>query len=217
MVYERGARTTTPLLRKDHDLHFRFAELISRYITPTSIVDFGCGFGKSTQSLPEHFAQASVIGIDISEPCLRFAAQSAVDHKIGNLSYLQACAEQTGLSSASMDLVTSTMLLHEMPPSAITATIAEASRLLAPGGYAIHLDFLTSESHFDRFIHYGHARRNNEPFMHSLNELNLLELHRQHGFSEMHILPFDESPGATSNRDQQWRFPWAVVVARKGT
>jgi hypothetical protein len=80
---------------------------------------------------------------------------------------------------------------------------------------AIHLDFLACDDPFDRFIHYGHSRRNNEPYMPPLNEMDLPAVHRACGFRETEILPFDETPGARSSDNRSWRFPWAVVVARK--
>src|SRR5690242_14842474 len=48
-VYEHGARTTTPLLGEAHrNLHTRLASLIAEEGPPSSVLDMGCGFGKST-------------------------------------------------------------------------------------------------------------------------------------------------------------------------
>ena len=76
--------------------------------------------------------------------------------------YVQADARATGLAGQSVDVVTSTMLLHELPPKEIEATFAEAARVLEPGGWIEHLDFLPQvqprSDAFTRFIHYGHAK-----------------------------------------------------------
>ena len=77
-VYERGARSTTPMLGRNHrDLHFRLAEdLISNDAVTDqklTILDMGCGFGKSTRPIAEVFPKAQVIGIDLTEPCLKLA------------------------------------------------------------------------------------------------------------------------------------------------
>ena len=215
VVYDRGARTTTPLLSKHLDLHHRFVAMIRGEHRPQRIVDLGCGFGKSTRPLYTELRDASVLGIDISAPCLRLAAAEAASGQAANVRYRQATAEDTGEPEAAFDLVTSTMLLHEMPPPAIEAMIAESYRLLEPGGYAIHLDFLADDDPFDRFIHYGHARRNNEPYMPPLNEMDLTSAHTAQGFKDVRIVPFEETPGARAPDNRSWRFPWAVVIARK--
>lgn len=48
--------------------------------------------------------------------------------------FFQAAAEQTGLPSASVDLVSCCLVMHELPQSASRAIIAEAHRILRPGG-----------------------------------------------------------------------------------
>lgn len=215
VVYERGARTTTPLLSKHLDLHHRFLDVLCAERMPERIADLGCGFGKSTQPLYTELRDASVVGIDVSEPCLRLAAAEAAKGQAANVRYRQAMAEDTGEPGEAFDLVTSTMLLHEMPPPAIEGLIAESFRLLEPGGYAIHLDFLADDDPFNRFIHYGHSRRNNEPYMPPLNEMDLVEAHERQGFKDVRVIPFEESPGARSPENRGWRFPWAVVIAQK--
>ena len=49
VVYERGARSTTPLLSKDLSLHDRFTDLVLGMKRPKRLLDMGCGFGKSTK------------------------------------------------------------------------------------------------------------------------------------------------------------------------
>ncbi|MBT6276564.1 MAG: methyltransferase domain-containing protein [Chromatiales bacterium] len=215
VIYERASRTTTPLIVKERDLHFRFTKCIEQRISPTRVVDLGCGFGKSTQPLYSEFPHARVTGVDLSAPCLKLAARMAAEVQATNVIYRQASAEATQLPTEDCDLVTSTMMLHEMPPRAITAMLAEAYRLLIPGGYAIHLDFLASDDPFERFIHYGHARRNNEPYMPPLNEMDIGAAHQSAGFEDVTVSAFEELPGALAASNRNWRFPWALIVARK--
>jgi ubiquinone/menaquinone biosynthesis C-methylase UbiE len=215
LVYERGARTTTPMLNKHRDLHFRFTKLVESYKRPRRLVDLGCGFGKSTQAFYSEYHDAEVVGVDIAAPCLRLAAVNASEHQAQNVEFRQARAEETGLEAEAFDVATSTMMIHEMPPPAVQGMIAETYRLLEPGGVAIHLDFLADDDAFDRFIHYGHARRNNEPYMPALNEMDLVQAHRDAGFSDVKVIPFEERPGTLAAEFEAWRFPWAVVVARK--
>ena len=68
---------------------------------------------------------------------------------------------------------------------------------------------------FERFIHYGHARRNNEPYMAPLDEMDLEGLHRAAGFRAVRIVPFEEMPGTLTPGHRAWRFPWSAIIAEK--
>ena len=239
-VYERGARSTTPLAGQRHrDLHDRLAAEIQAVCTPRTLLDMGCGFGKSTRPIAELFPQAKIVGIDLSAPCVSLAArmqqkavqqnaaqQPAVQQQVPagsspQIEYRQADARVSGLEAGSVDVVTSTMLLHELPPKEIEATLAEAARVLAPGGWMVHLDFLPQVQPrgdaFGQFIHYGHGRRNNEPFMEPLARMDLEASLRRQGFTDIAILPFEESDGALAEDYANWRFPWTLIRARKAT
>lgn len=107
------------------------------------------------------------------------------------------------------------MLLHEMPPKAIRDTIAESFRLLKQGGYAIHLDYLADEGPFNRFIHFGHGRRNNEPYMEPLNKMDLSGTIADAGFEKVEFAPFEEAPNALSPDRSRWRLPWVIMAMQK--
>lgn len=216
-VYERGARTTTPLAGGKHrDLHDRLVGFVTDHGgPPRRMLDMGCGFGKSTAPFYRAFPAAEVVGIDVSPPCLKLAAQDAARAQARNVSFKQRRAEDTGLPDASFDLVTSTMLLHEMPPAAIAATFDEAKRVLAPGGRMIHLDFHHLPDPFRRFIHYGHGRRNNEPYMEPFAEMNVAALLAEKGFKNVRLLPFEEAEGTLAPGYARWRFPWTIIAAER--
>jgi ubiquinone/menaquinone biosynthesis C-methylase UbiE len=217
MVYERGARTTTPLLDKHGDLHHRFtaAALAKAGGKVRHIVDLGCGFGKSTKPFYAALPEVQVVGVDLSAPCLKLASHTADEVQAQNVRFQQADAADTKMPDASADMVTSTMLLHEMPPSHIDKVLLEAHRLLAPGGWSIHLDFRADEDPWAKYIHYGHSKRNNEPFMPPLDRMDLQAAHRRAGFDKVEILPFEEMSGALSPDNKAWRFPWVIIAARK--
>ena len=220
LIYERGARTTTPLSGPRHaDLHERLAQKIAVLATPRHILDMGCGFGKSTRPLCALFPDARIEAIDLSAPCLKLAANMQRDAGLANATYIQADARNTGYADAHFDLVTSTMLLHELPPPVVSAAFAEAARVLAPGGTMVHLDFLPqvqpNNDAFAHFIHYGHARRNNEPFMEPLARMDIAAALAALGLVDIAIEAFEEADGTLDPNYPLWRFPWAVIRARK--
>jgi ubiquinone/menaquinone biosynthesis C-methylase UbiE len=216
-VYERGARSTTPLAGAKHkDLHERLAaEALAGRPAPQRVLDMACGFGKSTRPFYEALPAAEVEAIDLSAPCLRLAAREAQRAGAGNVRFRQRDATATGYPDESFDLVTSTMLLHEMPPKAVEGTFAEAARVLKPGGRMVHLDFLPKPTAFDELIHFGHSRRNNEPFMEPLARMDLATLLTALGFRNVEIRPFEEAEGTLGSGYRYWRFPWALISAER--
>lgn len=216
-VYERGARSTTPLLGERHrDLHGRFTDRVAAAFgdrPPARILDMGCGFGKSTGPFWELWRDARIDGIDLSAPCLELAAADAAAAQARNVRFRQMDACATDYADGSFDLVTSTMLLHEMPPKEIGRVFDEARRLLAPGGRMVHLDFWLLPDAFARFIHYGHSRRNNEPFMPPFAEMDVAAELAARGFRNITIEPFAEAEGVEVQDSPTWRFPWTVIAA----
>ena len=216
LVYEHGARSTTPLLGTGHsNLHSRFTDLVASQLTPASVLDIGCGFGKSTLPFAEKFGAARIEAVDLSEPCLRVAAQSAQTAKVANVRFRQRDAADTGFGNSEFDLVTSTMLLHELPPDALNEVLDEAFRVLEPGGRMMHLDFYHFPDAFTRFMHYGHGRRNNEPYMQPLAELDLPGVLKSRGFTGIEVVPFQEAESVGPDSQDVWRLPWTVISAKK--
>ena len=216
-VYERGARSTTPLAGTRHrDLHERLtAAALERCPSPARVLDMGCGFGKSTRPFYDALPEAQVEAIDLSAPCLRLAARDALQAGARGVRFRQMDCSSTDYPDGSFDLVTSTMLLHELPPAIVEKTLAEAHRLLRPGARMVHLDFLPGPEPFDRLIHFGHARRNNEPFMEPLARMDLPALLERLGFRKLEIHPFEEADGTLAAGYRYWRFPWALICAER--
>jgi ubiquinone/menaquinone biosynthesis C-methylase UbiE len=175
------------------------------------VLDMGCGFGKSTRPFYEALGAGKVEGIDLSAPCLRLAARDAA----AAARFRQVDATRTDYPDASFDLVTSTMLLHELPPREVEKVLAESARLLKPGGRMVHLDFLPADDDFARLIHFGHARRNNEPYMEPLAGMDLPGVLKKLGFKNVEIAPFEEADGTLAPGYAYWRFPWTLIAAQR--
>lgn len=194
-------------------LHDRFARSVGLLPAQATVLDLGCGFGRAAAAFARANPQAEVIGLDLSASCLKLAALTAAQASEGDrLRFLQADAGDAPLPDASVDLVTSTMLLHELPPDAIRAVFAESFRLLPPGGVAIHLDFLPPQNPFLRALYFGHSERNQEPFMATMAAMDIERELRAAGFLSVSISDFDEDG---EPKGETWRFPWTVIRAEK--
>ena len=173
------------------------------------------GDSDSSQATITALPEAQVEAIDLSAPCLRLAARDALQAGARGVRFRQMDCSSTDYPDGSFDLVTSTMLLHELPPAIVEKTLAEAHRLLRPGARMVHLDFLPGPEPFDQLIHFGHARRNNEPFMEPLARMDLPALLERLGFRKLEIHPFEEAEGTLAPGYRYWRFPWTLISAER--
>ncbi|CAN0269063.1 unnamed protein product [Ectocarpus fasciculatus] len=101
------------------------------------VVDLGCGSGTSTRYLAEQFPSAGkVVGVDLSPYMLltgRFMQQEdeSADPRV-ELEYGDAAS--TGLEDNSASLVSLSLVVHELSTEGRRSILAEAFRILRPGG-----------------------------------------------------------------------------------
>ena len=100
---------------------------------PRLVVDFGSGTGLSTRAWAERAGE--VVGVEAS-PEMRDQAEQTTE--AGNVRFVQAYAQATGLEDGVADIVTSSQSFHWMEP---TPTLAEAARILRPGGVFAAYDY----------------------------------------------------------------------------
>jgi ArsR family transcriptional regulator len=98
------------------------------------VADLGCGTGAMLPVLAPHVAR--VIGVDGSEEML--AAAGARASHLTNVELKHGSLETVPLESGSVDAATLMLVLHHVPSPA--AALAEASRILKPGGRALVVD-----------------------------------------------------------------------------
>ena len=121
--------------------HYILAAVKRRFgdLAPKRILDLGCGPGTETIAYKQAFPDAEVWGIDLSAPFLRFAHVWAEDLGVP-IHYRQADARDTGFEEGSFDLIVSNIVFHETGDDILPGVLAEARRLLAPGGVMLHVD-----------------------------------------------------------------------------
>ena len=111
------------------------------------VLDLGCSVGVSTQALARWLqARAAarsedapqVVGLDLSPEML--AVARARDREGLVADWRHGAAENTGFDAGCFDLISLQFVCHELPQSATRAVLADAARLLRPGGVLVMVD-----------------------------------------------------------------------------
>jgi SAM-dependent methyltransferase len=97
-------------------------------------LDFGCGVGRLTQALAQHFDE--VVGVDIS-PSMIAHARSLNRNGAKCRFYVNARPDLEIFPAGSFDFVYSNIVLQHIPPAISLAYIREFVRVLRPGGVAV--------------------------------------------------------------------------------
>ena len=130
------------------------AEAMLKILNYDTVADLGAGEGTLSQLLAQRAKH--VIAIDNSEKMVTFGQSLARDHKLPNLEYRLGDIESPPIDDTSVDLAIFSQALHHAnhPEKAI----AEAHRILKPGGRLIILDLLqhtfekARELYFDTWL-----------------------------------------------------------------
>ena len=161
-------------------------------IAPNNILDIGCGVGMSTQALQEIYPQAQVTGVDLSPYFLSVAEyreQSQDNIRQNSIQWLHAAAESTGLPDRSFDLVSASLMFHELPTAAAQAIIREAHRLLCPGGYLAIMDMNPQSEVFQKMPPYILTLlKSTEPYLAQYFALDMEQAFVAAGFTNPDIL-----------------------------
>ena len=114
------------------------AETLLALMPPMVIADLGAGEGNFSQLLARRAKK--VIAVDISEKMVEYGSELARKHGVKNLEYRQGDIEDVPIRKSSVDLAFFSQALHHArhPQQAV----AEAWRILKPGGRIVVLDLL---------------------------------------------------------------------------
>lgn len=135
------------------------------------LLDIGTGTGRMLALFGPRVARA--VGIDASRDMLAYARSNLERHGLQNCSVRQGDMYQLPWTDGSYDLVTIHMVLHFADRPA--AAIAEAARVLKPGGRLAVIDFAP----------------------HELERLRAEHAHRRLGFAEAEVARWCQAAGLT--------------------
>jgi ubiquinone/menaquinone biosynthesis C-methylase UbiE len=124
------------------------------------LIDIGCGTGRFLDFVKQAWPRLPALGLDLSDAYIRHARRhlkrwSRTQLVVGN-------AEAIPAPDNSYDAATNIFMLHELPPEVRRATIAEAARVLKPGGRLVLVDSLQRgdvpdyDDMLERFPHLYH-------------------------------------------------------------
>lgn len=114
------------------------AEMLLRLLPPLDIADVGAGEG--TVSLLLAQGARKVIAVDSSRKMVEYGSALAVKNGVPNLEYRLGDMEELPLRDGEVDLVLMHQALHHCLHPAVA--VAEAWRVLRPGGRLVVLDLL---------------------------------------------------------------------------
>jgi ArsR family transcriptional regulator len=114
------------------------AEALLRLMPPMVIADLGAGEGSSALLLSQRAVR--VIAVDSSARMIEVGREQAESHGVKNVEYRLGDMEEVPIGAGEVDLVFfSQSLHHALHPE---RALAEAARILAPGGRVVVLDLV---------------------------------------------------------------------------
>jgi SAM-dependent methyltransferase len=135
--YDATGYFDDPAHLTDHDSAFqryRIAKVLDlhRPGPQERVVDLGCGWGTFSFALADLVEE--VVGVDFSEKSVALCTRRLQREPHANLRFLCADAGSTGLDGDAWDLVLAADLFEHLYPDDSVRVVAEAWRLLRPGG-----------------------------------------------------------------------------------
>lgn len=177
--------------------------------TPTRILDLGCSAGAASAAYAAEYPEADVHALDIGAGMLRYAHARAEALGVP-VTFHQMDAAQLKFTDASFDLIVSHNMLHEISAEKRRQAMAEALRVVRPGGLVIFQDvdtrFAPSDVH--RVEKNWDTAFNGEIFWKTYGEADLVADMTAAGFAFADIAEHNMEAVSNINR-------WYVISGRK--
>jgi len=209
VMYEMARRTTVPSHLDPNGIYrLLFSELPEGRRFPR-VLDWGCGHGAGLMTWLDREPLAEAYGVDLSAPCLKLAHLRA--REAGKQAFFsQQDLARLDFADGFFDLIFHMFMFHEIPPAAHPAVLAEARRVLKPGGLMLGAEFhLRENDPYQNAIQVSHAWLNNETYAAAWYQLPVEKIAADAGFSKVTIRPFNamlqSQPGVNRTSTADWR------------
>ena len=162
---------------------FAWSRALHFLLPPVKAIDLGCGDGAITVEI-SRFAK-TVLGIDANPRAVLAARKRAEREHRGNVQFKEGRIESLGEADNSYDLAVFSQSLHHMREPEVG--IAEAARVLRPGGRLIVTDLAPHEEQWVLaklgHVHLGFSLERMEAMLRQsrLEKLNLEQVHQRRG------------------------------------
>jgi ubiquinone/menaquinone biosynthesis C-methylase UbiE len=123
-------------------------------------LDVGCGTGRLLAFMHDAWPGMKLAGLDLSQPYLAEARR--LIGRTARVKLIEGAAEKLPFDDASLDLVVSSFLMHELPTAVRELALSEMARVLKPGGRVVIVDSIQKgdqpswDGLLDLFPHYFH-------------------------------------------------------------
>ena len=107
-------------------------------LSPATVVDVGCGTGALSIPIGERLPTARVIGVDGDRQVLEIARGKPGADRV---EWTEGLAGSLSLTDGEADVVVTSLVLHHLPLDTKRDMLAEARRILRPGGRLIVADW----------------------------------------------------------------------------
>lgn len=153
-------------------------------LRPHKILDCGCTIGHNTVPWAQCFTDAEVHGIDVAGPALRYGHARAESMGVP-VHFHQMDATALPFADQSFDIVFSSQFLHELSLADIGKYMAEAHRILRPGGMLITMELPPNRllAPYDQFYLDWDCYYNHEPYYRAFRDADAMTIAEQAGFS----------------------------------
>ena len=151
---------------------------------PERILDTGCTIGHNTLPWKQIYPDAELVAIDAAPGPLSYGSARAKMQGC-EVHFQQMCADALAFEDASFDVVWSSMFLHELSKKTRAAALAEAYRVLRPGGVMLHMELPPNDQMpaFEGFYLDWDSYYNKEPFYKGYRDESPPEICARAGFA----------------------------------